>query len=134
MSFSVPWPARHALVLCAVASLAACQEKKAAPARGDRTERPLDGLERFTAQSVSVETAIQAMQDRDLKKLKMLGVWVRNRDKTVLMTQDDLRSLDLAIACLEGQKSADERSTELDEIKSGKLKQPTSALCLQEEE
>lgn len=134
MSFSRSRPAQCALVLCAALGLASCNDKPKPKVRDDGTVRPMDGLERFTAQSVSVETAIQAMQDRDLKKLKMLGVWVRNRDKKVLMSKDDLRSLDLAIACLEGQKSADERSAELDEITSGKLKEPTSALCLQEEE
>lgn len=133
MSFLVPRLTRHVIVCCAVASLVACKQKER-PNRGDRTERPLDGMERFAAQSVSIETAIQAMQDRDVKKLKMLGVWVRNRDKTVLMTPDDLRSLDLAVACLEGQKTFEERSAELEEIESGKLKGPARALCLQEEE
>ena len=133
MSFLVPRLARHAFVCCAVASLFACKPKER-PNRGDRTERPLDGMERFAAQSVSVETAIQAMKDHDLKKLKMLGVWVRNRDKTVLMTKDDLRSLDLAVACLENTKSTDERRAELSEIEAGKLKEPARELCLPDEE
>ncbi len=125
--------ARYALLGCALVSAMACKQKERGP-RGDRTERPLDGLERFTAQSVSVETAIEAMQQRDLKKLKMLGVWVRNRDKTVLMTKDDLSALDLAVECLEGKKSQQERTTAIDSIESGKLKAPARSLCLPEEE
>ena len=94
----------------------------------------MDGLERYTARSVSIETAIDAMQQRDVKKLKMLGVWVRQRDKTVLLTEDDLSSLDLAVDCIEGNRSKEERSEALDQIKSGKLKGPARELCLEEEE
>jgi superfamily II DNA or RNA helicase len=91
-------------------------------------------MERFAARSVSIETAIDAMQQRDLKKLKMLSVWVQKRDKTVLLTPDDLSSLELAIECLEQKLSQDERSAALDEIKSGKLKAAAREVCIEEAE
>jgi len=123
------WP-----LAVALAALPACQEQKDKPIRGDRSVRPLDGMERFAARSVSIETAIAAMQDRDVKKLKMLSVWVKKRDKTVLLSADDVSSLDLAIQCLEGQLSQDERSDALDNIKSGKLKAAAREVCLEDED
>ncbi|HEY3254504.1 MAG TPA: hypothetical protein VGJ91_11160, partial [Polyangiaceae bacterium] len=113
---------RRAAALAGALSVLACQEQKDKPIRGDRSVRPLDGMERFAARSVSIETAIDAMQERDLKKLKMLSVWVQKRDKTILLTPDDLSSLDLAIECLEQKLTQDERAAALDQIKSGKLK------------
>lgn len=126
MRIAEPRRAVLALLLCS-ALTAACQEQRAS--RGDRSERPLDGLERSTARNVSIETAILAMQQRDLKKLKMLAVWVRNRDKTALLGADDLNSLDLAIACLEDSQSEAERKAASERIASGKLKQPALDLC-----
>ncbi len=125
------WIRRAAALACGL-SLLACQEQKEKPIRGDRSVRPLDGMERFAARSVSIETAIDAMQERDLKKLQMLSVWVQKRDKTLLLTPDDLSSLDLAIECLEQKLSQAERSAALDEIKSGKLKAAAREVCIEE--
>jgi hypothetical protein len=124
--------ARRTYALCAVVWLNACHKDE--PKGDDRPQRPMDGLERFTARKVSIETAIDAMQQRDLKKLKMLSVWVRRRDRNVLLTEDDLSSLDLAVDCIEGNRSKEERSTALDQIKSGKLKAPAREVCLEEED
>lgn len=121
-----------ALLALSLSSLQACQEQKEKPIRGDRSVRPLDGMERFAARSVSIETAIAAMQERDVKKLKMLSVWVKKRDKTVLLSPDDVTSLDLAIECLEGKLTQDERSDALDEIKSGKLKAAARDTCIED--
>ena len=77
--------------------------------RGDRSVRPLDGMERFAARNVSIATAIAAMEARDLKKLQMLSVWVKNRDQTVLLSPNDLSALDFAIECLEHERTPDER-------------------------
>jgi len=52
-------------------------------------------MERFAARSVSIETAIRAMQERDLDKLEMLRVWQKKRGKTVLISPDDVSSLGL---------------------------------------
>jgi hypothetical protein len=123
---------RAALLALALAPVQACQEQKEKPIRGDRSVRPLDGMERFAARSVSIETAIAAMQERDVKKLKMLSVWVKNRDKTVLLSPDDVTSLDLAIECLEDKLTQDERSDALDEIKSGKLKAAAREVCIED--
>jgi len=128
---SLRWLGRRAALVAAL-SLLACQDEKEKPIRGDRSVRPLDGMERFAARSVSIETAIGAMQERDLKKLKMLSVWVKKRDKTVLLAPDDIRALDLAIECLEQRLTQDERRAALDEIKSGKLKAPASEVCVEQ--
>lgn len=114
-------------------TLTACQtERSSADASGGA--RPMDGLERYTRRTVSLETAIDAIEQRDVKKLKMLSVYVRNRDKTALFSEDDLSSLDLAIECLEGAKSTEERSAALDQIKSGKLKKAAAQACLEDHE
>jgi len=134
MGFAMLRRIRRATILVAAFSLPACQEQKDKPIRGDRSVRPMDGMERFAARSVSIETAIDAMQQRDLNKLKMLSVWVQKRDKTVLLTPDDLSSLELAIECLEQKLSQDERSAALDEIKSGKLKAAAREVCIEEAE
>jgi len=114
-------------------ALQGCQEQKEKPIRGDRSVRPLDGMERFAARSVSIETAILAMQEGDVKKLKMLSVWVKKRDKTALLSPDDISSLDLAIECLENQLTQDERSERLDEIKTGRLKAATREVCIDQD-
>lgn len=123
---------RRAAALVAALPLLACEGDKEQPIRGNRSVRPLDGMERFAARSVSIETAIDAMQQRDLKKLKMLSVWVQKRDKTLLLTPDDLTSLDLAIECLEQKLTQEERSDALDEIKSGKLKAAAREVCIED--
>ena len=127
------WIRRAGALACAL-SLLACQDEKKKTIRGDRSVRPLDGMERFAARSVSIETAIDAMQERDLKKLKMLSVWVQKRDKTILLAPDDLSSLDLAIECLEQKLTQDERIAALDEIKSGKLKPAAREVCIEEQD
>lgn len=133
MGFVTHRPLRRAAqLLVALAALLGCQEQKDKPIRGDRSVRPLDGMERFAARSVSIETAIAAMQERDVKKLKMLSVWVKKRDKTVLLSPDDVSSLDLAVECLEGKLTQDERSTALDEINSGKLKAAARDVCIED--
>jgi len=131
MSFVPLRRTQRAALLTAALLFAGC-EKKEQPPRGDRSVRPLDGMERFAARSVSIETAIDAMQQRDLKKLKMLSVWVQKRDKTVLISPDDLSALDLAIECLEQKLTQDERIAALDAIKSGKLKEATREVCIDE--
>ena len=123
---------RRCFALAVLLSLLGCPEEKEKPIRGDRSVRPLDGMERFAARSVSIETAVGAMQERDLKKLKMLSVWVKKRDKTILLSPDDVSSLDLAIECLEQKLTQDERSNALGEIKSGRLKAAAREVCIEE--
>jgi hypothetical protein len=131
------WFQRAALAGWAVAipvAAAGCQTSRSSRSDGTAGTRPMDGLERYTRRTVSLETAIDAIEQRDVKKLKMLSVYVRNRDKTALFSEDDLRSLDLAIECLEGSKSHEERASALAEIKSGKLKQSAREACIEEQE
>ncbi|MET0792701.1 MAG: hypothetical protein ABW061_14365 [Polyangiaceae bacterium] len=125
---------RRAVLLGAAIGLVACQKDRLSRNDGTGGARPMDGLERYTRRTVSLETAIDAIEQRDLKKLKMLSVYVRNRDKTALFSEDDLSSLDLAIECLGGGKSQDERRAALDEIHSGKLKNSAREACIEEQE
>ena len=115
-------------------TVAGCETERQKRADGTAGARPMDGLERYTRRTVSLETAVDAIEQRDVKKLKMLAVYVRNRDKTALFSEDDLSSLDLAIECLEGAKSQEERSAALDAIKSGTLKKAAREACLEEQE
>ena len=123
---------RRGTALSALSFVIACHKQE--PEQKERPARAMDGLERYTARTVSIETAIDAMQQRDAQKLKMLGVWVRKRDKTVLLTADDLRSLDLAVECIESNPSKEQRLAALDLIKSGKLKAAARDLCLNEQD
>ncbi len=123
---------RLALLGAAVATLSGCPKDR--PQGKGKGERPMDGLERYTARKVSLETAVDAIEQRDVKKLKMLSVYVRKRDQTALFSEDDLSSMDLAIECLEGAKSRAEREAALDEIKSGTLKASARDACLEEQE
>ena len=92
----------------------------------------LDGMERSSARRVGLETASDAMRRGDLKQLKMLGVWARNRAQVVLFEADDLQSLDVAIACLEGSLPPNDRRPALDKIQSGQLLKAARQLCLDE--
>jgi hypothetical protein len=112
----------------------ACQTERSNRTGGSGGARPMDGLERYTRRTVSLETAIDAIEQRDVKKLQMLSVYVRNRDKTALFSEDDLSSLDLAIECLEGSKSHEERSVALDAIHSGTLKKAAREACLEDQD
>jgi hypothetical protein len=138
MSFvTLRWFQRATVVAWALPILtmgAGCQTDPAKRSEGAAGARAMDGLERYTRRTVSLETAIDAIEQRDVKKLKMLSVYVRNRDKTALFSEDDLRSLDLAIECLEDSMSQEERSAVLDQIHSGKLKKTAREACLEERE
>jgi hypothetical protein len=118
---------RAALVALAVAGpLGACHhdpEKKRDPAA-------MDGVQRTAARRVGLESAIDAMQRGDLNRLKMLGVWARTRTQVALFDADDLSSLDVAIACLDGSLARADRQAALDKIQSGQLLKPASDLCL----
>jgi hypothetical protein len=92
----------------------------------------LDGMELTAARRVGLASAADAMQQRDLKRLKMLSTWVRHRAQVVLLDPDDLASLDLAITCLDDSLAKDEREAVLDRIKTGKLREPARAVCLDE--
>lgn len=132
-TFRRPRLAAALAVLTSLAWLTGCPPKETKK-RGDRSVRPLDNMERAAARNVSIETAIDAIEQRDVKRLKMLDVYVRNRSETALISPDELSSLGLAIDCLENKLSREERSAVLDKIKSGKLKAPATEVCLEEDE
>jgi hypothetical protein len=128
----VAWAAQISGAIALIGlTVPACQAERPNRSDGSSGARAMDGLERYTRRTVSLETAIDAIEQRDVKKLKMLSVYVRNRDKTALFSEDDLSSLDLAIECLDGAKSKEERTEALDAIKSGKLKKAAAQACLE---
>src|SRR3954464_3327096 len=114
--------------------LTACQKDRSSESGGGAGTRAMDGLERYTRRTVSLETAVDAIRQRDVKKLKMLSVYVRKRDKTALFSDDDLSSLELAIVCLEGSKTEEERRVALAAIHTGTLKKAAREACLEEED
>ena len=91
-------------------------------------------MELAAARRVGLETAADAIEQGDLKRLQMLAKWVRGRAQVVLFEPDDLKSLDLAITCLDGSLASDARAAALDEIKSGTLIKPTREACLKDAE
>ena len=90
-------------------------------------------MERLAARSVSIETAIRAMQERDLDKLEMLRVWQKKRGKTVLISPDDVSSLGLVDR---GSPAKNRRKTHaanaLDAIESGRLKASAREVCIED--
>ncbi len=122
---------------CSVASLgvvllaSACQDKKPRPKRDPAV---LDRMELAAARRVGLETAVAAIEDGDLKRLQMLAKWARGRAQVIVFEPDDMKSLDLAITCLDGSLPREARAAALDEIKSGKLLKPTRDACLEEAE
>ncbi len=115
-----------AALLWAACSLSACQS----PVSKKRDPAVLDGVELSAARRVGLETAADAIRKGDLKKLKMLAVWVRKRAQVVLFESDDLQAMDIAITCLDGSLPQGERAAALDKIESGKLVKDARAVCL----
>jgi len=116
--------------LC-VAGLAIACHHDADPKRDPAA---LDGVQRTAARRVGLESAIDAMQRRDLTRLKMLGVWARTRTDVALFDEDDLSSLDAAIGCLDGSLVGADRQAALGKIASGTLLKPANDLCLADSE
>ena len=104
-------------LLCVASSVAACHHD----ADKKRDPGALDGVQRTAARRVGLESAIDAMQRRDLNRLKMLSVWARTRTEVALFEADDLSSLDAAIGCLDGSLARADRQAALDKIQSGTL-------------
>jgi hypothetical protein len=126
-------PARFwAAMLGALVSLPACQRESAS--KSDQgypvpSASGLDGMQLSSARRVALESATAAMQRRDLERLKQLSIWVRNRAQVSILEPDDLAALELAIQCLEAVSASNDALASLDQLKSGKLKQPAQTLC-----
>jgi hypothetical protein len=121
-----------AAVVGALISASACQRESAS--KSDQgypapSASGLDGMQLSSARRVALESAIGAMKRRDLERLKQLNIWVRNRAQVAILEPDDLAALDLAIQCLEAVSPPSDALSSLDQIKSGKLKQPAQTLC-----
>lgn len=106
-----------------------CEREPRAKRSSASPSASLDGMQLFSARRVTLESAVDAMQRRDLQRLKQLDVWVRNRAQVVLFEPDDLRSLELAIQCLEQVGPPHEAIAALDRVKTGELKEPARGAC-----
>jgi hypothetical protein len=89
----------------------------------------LDGMQLSSARRVALESAISAMQRRDLTRLKQLGVWVRGRAQVVILEPDDLKALDLAIECLEQVAPPSDAIARVDALGSAKLQKAAREVC-----
>jgi len=122
----------RAAMLGALISAPACQRENAS--KSDQgypvpSASGLDGMQLSSARRVALESAIAAMQRRDLQRLKQLSIWVRNRAQVAILEPDDLAALDVAIQCLEAVSAPSDALASLDQVKSGRLKQPAQTLC-----
>ncbi len=115
---------------CSAWALVACRSE---PTK-KRDPNVLDGVELSAARRVGLETASEAIQKGDVKKLKMLAVWVRKRAQVVLFEPDDLAALDIAITCLDGSLPEGERAAALAKVESGKLIRDARDVCLDQGE
>ena len=130
MSCVIParsWAALGATLLCA----AACQREHASKSDGypAPSSSGLDGMQLSSARRVALKSATDAMQRRDLERLKQLSVWVKKRAQVVILEPDDVRALDLAIECLEQVGPTSDALGSIDQLKSGTLKQKARAVC-----
>jgi len=123
--------AGSAVALYAAYFLSACHDRSG---EAKRDPAVLDKMEFAAARRVGLESAVDAMQRGDLKRLQMLATWARGRAQVALFEPDDLKSLDLAIACLDGSLARDARVAAFNEIKSGKLVKPARDVCFAEAE
>lgn len=89
----------------------------------------LDGMQLASARRVALESAVDAIDRRDLARLRQLDVWVRKRAQVPLFEQDDLRALELAISCLEHSPPPGARE-ELTAMESGTLPVHARDACL----
>ena len=89
----------------------------------------LDAMQLEAAGRVALESAADAMERRDLQRLRMLSRWVRERAQVVLFQPNDLSALDLAIGCLDHSVPPRQAVASIQKLTSGKLLTPARNLC-----
>jgi len=89
----------------------------------------LDAMQLEAAGRVALESAADAMERRDLERLRMLSHWVRERAQVVLFQPDDLSALDLAIGCLDHSVPVNQAAASLQQLSSGKLRLSARGVC-----
>jgi hypothetical protein len=89
----------------------------------------LDAMQLEAAGRIALESAADAMERRDLERLRMLSPWVRERAQVVLFQPNDLSALDLAIGCLDHSVQPSQAVADLRKLTSGKLLTPARNLC-----
>ena len=89
----------------------------------------LDAMQLEAAGRVALESAADAMERRDLERLRMLSRWVRERAQDVLFQPNDLSALDLAIGCLDHSVPPSEALASLKKLTSGKLLISARSVC-----
>lgn len=89
----------------------------------------LDGMQLEAAGRIALESAADAMERRDLERLRLLSRWVRERAQVVLFQPNDLSALDVAIGCLDRSVSPSQAAASLQKLTSGKLLTPARNMC-----
>ena len=89
----------------------------------------LDAMQLEAAGRIALESAADAMERRDLERLRLLSRWVRERAQVVLFQPDDLSALDLAIGCLDHSVPPTQAVATLGKMTSGKLLTPARNMC-----
>ena len=89
----------------------------------------LDGMQLEAASRIALESAADAMERRDLHRLRLLSRWVRERAQVVLFQPNDLSALDLAIGCLDHSVPPSQAVARLQKLTSGKLLTPARNMC-----
>ncbi|HYQ15670.1 MAG TPA: hypothetical protein VEQ58_07935 [Polyangiaceae bacterium] len=124
---------RFSLSLLIIGFALGCQRERSSRPETDAepagSNASLDRMQFSSARRVGLQTTSEAMGSGDLQRLKQMRLWVRNRAQVPIFEEDDLRALDLAIACLEHSVAPSAAIEELTEMDSGTLKKPARELC-----
>ena len=123
------WIATLALVGFAVAFACRGEGKSTGFKSKPAVSGELDGMQLEAAGRVALESAADAMERRDLERLRLLSRWVRERAQVVLFQPNDLSALDLAIGCLDHSVRPSQAVASLQKLTSGKLLTPARNLC-----
>jgi len=103
------------------------------PSRSSERAAPsssvLDGMQLESARRVANESAVAAMKEGNVQRLKQLSTWVRGRAQVDILRPEEQQALDLAIACLEQVSPPVDADRTLAESKPNVLQQPARDVC-----
>jgi hypothetical protein len=89
----------------------------------------LDGMQLDSARRIANESAVAAMKERNLGRLKQLNVWVRGRAQVDILRPEEQSALDLAITCLERPSPPGDADEILTGLKPNVLQGPARDVC-----
>jgi hypothetical protein len=123
------WLGVAALFGFVAAALARYKQDKPPDFKPAASAGGLDAMQLEAAGRVALESAADAMERRDLTRLKMLSTWVRGRAQVVLFAADDLSALDLSIGCLDHSVSRRQALASFEKLGKCKLLIPARTVC-----